>query len=75
MYRFTAQGDVRKGTGGKGTAEAPVAWTGASGTGHAESRAEQEAGKAKRGRGRRQGRLRQRGYDKKIPRIGASGEE
>ena len=37
VYGFTAQGDVRKGTGGKGTAEAPVAWTGASGTGHAES--------------------------------------
>ena len=27
VYSFTAQGDVRKGTGGKGTAEAPVAWT------------------------------------------------
>ena len=37
VYGFAAQGDVRKGTGGKGTAEAPVAWTGASGTGHAES--------------------------------------
>ena len=37
MYGFTLQGDVRKGTRGKGTVEAPVAWTGASGTGHAES--------------------------------------
>ena len=37
MYGFTTQGYVRKGTGGKGTAEAPVAWTGASGTGHTES--------------------------------------
>ena len=37
VYGFAAQGDVRKGTGGKGTAEAPVAWTRASGTGHAES--------------------------------------
>ena len=36
-YGFTAQGDVRKGTGGKGTAEAPVVWTGVSETGHAES--------------------------------------
>ena len=34
---FTAQGDVRKGTGGEGAAEAPVAWTGASRTGHTES--------------------------------------
>ena len=36
VYSFTAQGDVRKGTGGEGTAEAPVAWTGASGTGYSE---------------------------------------
>ena len=37
VYGFTAQGDVRKEAGGKGTAEAPVAWTGASGPGHTES--------------------------------------
>ena len=37
VYNFTAQGDVCKGTGGKGAAAAPVAWTGASGTGHTES--------------------------------------
>ena len=37
VYSFTAQGDVRKGTGWNGTAEEPVAWTGASGTGHAGS--------------------------------------
>ena len=37
VYGFTAQGDVRKGTRGKGAAEAPVAWTGASGIGHTES--------------------------------------
>ena len=37
VYGFTAQGDVRKGTGGKGAAAAPIAWTGASGTGHTES--------------------------------------
>ena len=37
VYGFAAQGDVRKATGEKGTAEAPVAWTGASGTGNAES--------------------------------------
>ena len=37
VYNFTAQGDVCKGTGRKGAAEAPVAWTGASGTGHTES--------------------------------------
>ena len=37
VYGVAAQGDVRKGTGAKGTAEAPVAWTGASGAGHAES--------------------------------------
>ena len=37
VYDFTAQGDVSKGTGGKGATEAPVAWTGASGTGHTES--------------------------------------
>ena len=37
VYGFRAQGDVRKGIGGKGTAEAPVAWTRASGTGHTES--------------------------------------
>ena len=36
VYGVAAQGDARKGTGGKGTAEAPVAWTGASGAGHAE---------------------------------------
>ena len=33
----TAQEDVFKGTGGKGAVVAPVAWTGASGTGHTES--------------------------------------
>ena len=37
VYNFTAQGDVSKGTGGKGAAEAPVALTGASRTGHIES--------------------------------------
>ena len=37
VYGFAARGDVRKGTGGKGTAAAPVAWNVASGTGHAES--------------------------------------
>ena len=37
VYSFTAQGDVRKRNGGKGAAEGPVAWTGASGTGHTES--------------------------------------
>ena len=37
VYGFTAQGDVWKGTGGKGAAEAPIAWTGASGTGHTEA--------------------------------------
>ena len=37
VYGFAAQGDVRKETGGKGTAEVPVTWTGASGNGHAES--------------------------------------
>ena len=37
VYVFAAHGDVGKGTGGKGAAEAPVAWTGASGGGHAES--------------------------------------
>ena len=37
VYGFTAQGDARKGTGGKGSAKAPVAWTGASGAGHTES--------------------------------------
>ena len=34
VYDFTAQGNVWKGTAGKGAAEA---WTGASGTGHTES--------------------------------------
>ena len=37
VYDVTAQGDVCKGTGGKGAAVAPVAWTGASGTGHTAS--------------------------------------
>ena len=38
VYNFTAQGDVCKGTEETlGAAEAPVAWTGASGTGHTES--------------------------------------
>ena len=37
VYGLSAQGDVRKATGGKGTPEVPVAWTGACGTGHAES--------------------------------------
>ena len=37
VYDFTAQRDVCRGTGGKGAAEVPVAWTGASGTGHTES--------------------------------------
>ena len=37
VYDFTVQGDVCKGTGGKRAAEAPVALTGASGTGHTES--------------------------------------
>ena len=37
VYDVTAQGDVCKGTGEKGAAVAPVAWTGASGTGHTES--------------------------------------
>ena len=37
VYDFTAQGDVCKGTRRKGAAEAPIAWTGASGTGHTES--------------------------------------
>ena len=37
VYDFTAQGDICKGTGGKGAAEAPFAWTGASRTGHTES--------------------------------------
>ena len=34
----TPQGDNWRGTGGKGAAVAPVMWTGASGTGHTESR-------------------------------------
>ena len=37
VYDVTAQEDVCKGTGGKRAAVAPVAWTGASGTGHTES--------------------------------------
>ena len=37
VYNVTAQGDVCRGTGGKGAAVAPVAWTVASGTGHNES--------------------------------------
>ena len=33
----TVQGDNCRGTGGRGAAVAPVAWTGASGSGHTES--------------------------------------
>ena len=36
VYDVTAQGDVCKRTGGRGAAEAPVAWTGASGAGQTE---------------------------------------
>ena len=49
MYGFSAQGDVRKGIGGKGTPEAPVAWTGASGTGHAESQGGTRSGESEAG--------------------------
>ena len=37
VYDVTAQGDVCRGTRGTGAALTPVAWTGASGTGHTES--------------------------------------
>ena len=37
MNSVAARGDSWRGTGGKGAAVAPVTWTGASGTGHAES--------------------------------------
>ena len=37
VYDVTAQGDVCRGTGVKGAAVTPVAWTGASRTGHTES--------------------------------------
>ena len=41
----TAQGHSWRGTGGKGAAVAPVAWTGASRTGTLSHRADQDAGK------------------------------
>ena len=74
MNGFTAQTSGR-GPEGNGQRKRLSQGLERPGLGTQSRRAEQEAGKVKWGRGRRQCRLRRRECDKKTPRIGTSGEE